>query len=100
MGGGLAKPGASAGAGGAALPCPAAAERLIRALFGFAGRALRLLDRWIAAGGIAAMAHHDRLKAHLAAEEPKGGHSTGTRFVFALVLMAAVGIAAWLNLAL
>jgi hypothetical protein len=76
------------------------AERLIRALFGFAGRALRLLDHWIAAGGIAAMAHYDRLKAHLAAKEPNGRHSTGTRFVFALVLMAAVGVAAWLNLAL
>lgn len=28
------------------------------------------------------------------------GHSAGTRFVFALVLMAAVGIAGWLNFAL
>jgi hypothetical protein len=80
------------------------AERLIRAAFGLVGHGLRLIDRWILSGGNAAMAHHDRLKAELAAEESQGvhksGHSTGTRFVFALVLMAAVGIAAWLNLAL
>ena len=76
------------------------AERLIRAAFGFAARGLRLVDRWVLAGGNAAMAHHDALEAHIAAEETKGGHSTGTRFVFALILMAAVGIAAWLNLAL
>ena len=76
------------------------AERLIRAAFGFVARGLRLVDRWILAGGTAAMAHHDALQADLAAEEAKGGYSTGTRFVFALTLMAAVGIAAWLNLAL
>jgi hypothetical protein len=76
------------------------AERLIRAAFGFVARSLRLVDRWILAGGTAAMAHHDALQADLAAEEAKGGYSTGTRFVFALTLMAAVGIAAWLNLAL
>lgn len=76
------------------------AERLIRAAFGFVARGLRLVDRWILAGGTAAMAHHDALQADLAAEEAKGGYSTGTRFVFALILMAAVGIAAWLNLAL
>jgi hypothetical protein len=81
------------------------AERLIRAAFGLVGHGLRLIDRWILSGGTAAMAHHDRLKAELAAEESQGahkgtGHSTGTRFVFALVLMAAVGVAAWLNLAL
>jgi hypothetical protein len=76
------------------------AERLIRAAFGFVARGLRLVDRWILAGGNAAMAHHDALQADLAAEETKGGYPTGTRFVFALVLMAAVGIAAWLNLAL
>src|SRR4051794_31459551 len=51
------------------------------------------------------MAHHDALAAQLAAEEPQGAHkgggyATGTRFVFALILMAAVGIAGWLNLAL
>jgi hypothetical protein len=76
------------------------AERLIRAAFGFLARGLRLVDRWVLAGGTAAMAHHDALQADLAAEEAKGGYSTGTRFVFALILMAAVGIAAWLNLAL
>jgi hypothetical protein len=76
------------------------AERLIRAAFGVPAHGLRLVDRWITAGGTAAMAHHDALKAQLAAEEPRAGYSTGTRFVFALILMAAVGIAAWLNLAL
>jgi hypothetical protein len=81
------------------------AERLIRAAFGVPAHGLRLVDRWILSGGTAAMAHHDALAAQLAAEEPQGAHkgggyATGTRFVFALILMAAVGIAGWLNLAL
>jgi hypothetical protein len=33
-------------------------------------------------------------------KEQKIGHSSGTRFIFALVLIAAVGIAGWLNFAL
>jgi hypothetical protein len=76
------------------------AERLIRALFGVAGNALRLVDRWVLAGATTAMDHHQALRKTLALEEPAGTYSTGTRFVFALILTAAVGIAGWLNLAL
>ena len=60
----------------------------------------RLVDRWILIGGTAAMAHHGALQAALASEEPKSRDSDRHPFRLRPDPMAAVVVAAWLNLAL
>jgi hypothetical protein len=45
------------------------AQRLLRTAFLFAAHGLRLIDRWIRAGAVAAMSRHDRLVAGLREDE-------------------------------